>query len=61
MHYLICIALSQPMQKGRETALHAACNFGHVNVASILLQDGAVVDSPNNVRLLYVSIVNSLE
>ena len=42
----------------RDTALHAACEHGHVDVASLLLQHGAVVDSQALVRLLYVSMVN---
>ena len=41
-----------------ETALHAACKHGHVHVASSLLHHGAVVDSQDEVRLLYVSMVN---
>ena len=54
---LICIALSQLIQR-RGTALHAACKHGHVHVASLLLHHGAVVDSQDKVRLLYVSMVN---
>ena len=46
------------MQCGEETALHAACEHGHMDVASLLLHHGAVVDSQNKVRLLYVSMVN---
>ena len=43
---------------GREgTALHAACEHGHMDVASILLQRGAVVNSRDKVRLLYVFVV----
>ena len=41
-----------------ETALHVACKHGHIDVASSLLQHGAVVDSQDKVRLLYVSMVN---
>ena len=42
------------------TALHAACEHGHEDVASTLLHHGAVVDSQAWVRLLtlYVSMVN---
>ena len=61
MHLLICIALSQLMQGfvgGGETALHAASVHGHVHVATLLLQHGAEVDSRDEVRLLYVSMVN---
>ena len=63
MHLLICIALTQLMQshrffRGGETALHAACEHGQVDVASLLLHHGAVVDSQDEVRLLYVSMVN---
>ena len=54
---LICIALSQLMQND-ETALHTACKHGHVDIATLLLQHGAVVDSQDWVRLLYVSMVN---
>ena len=46
------------MQYEEETALHAACKHGHDNVASSLLHHGAVVDSQDKVRLLYVSMVN---
>ena len=41
-----------------ETALHVACRHGDVDVASLLLCHGAVVDSQDEVRLLYVSMVN---
>ena len=44
------------LQYRKETALHAASEYGHVNVASSLLQHGAVVNSYNYVRLLYVSM-----
>ena len=53
---LICTALSQLMQYGGETALHAACKHGHVDVASLLLHIGAVVDSQDEVRLLYICV-----
>ena len=43
-----------------ETALHAACKHGHMDVANLLLQHGAVVDGQDNVRLLYVSMVNTV-
>ena len=43
---------------GGETALHVVCEHGHVHVATLLLQHGAVVDSQDEVRLLYVSMVN---
>ena len=61
----ICIALYQLMQyqsfiSSGGTALHAACEHGHVDVATSLLQHGAVVDSQDKVRLLYVSMVNML-
>ena len=46
------------MQYRKETALHAACEDGHVDVATLLLHHGAVVDSQDWVRLLYVSMVN---
>ena len=46
------------MQYSGETALLAACKHGHVDVASSLLHHGAVVDSQDKVRLLYVSMVN---
>ena len=52
--------LSQLMQGffgGGETALHAACEHGHVDVANLLLQHGAVVDSQDEVSLLYVSVM----
>ena len=55
------LQLSQLMQSlfgGGETALHAACKHGHVDVANLLLQKGPVVDSQDKVRLLYVSMVN---
>ena len=52
-----CTTLSQLMQYG-ETALHVACRHGHVDVASLLLHHGSVVDSQDKVRLLYVSMVN---
>ena len=55
------LQLSQLMQGllgGGETALHAACKHGHKDVASSLLQHGAVVDSRDQVRQLYVSMVN---
>ena len=55
MRLLICTALSQLMQR-RDTALHAACEHGHVDVASSILQHGAVVDSKDRVRLLYVHV-----
>ena len=48
------------MQGVGETALLAACARGHVNVAASLLHHGAVVDSQNKVRLLYVSMVNNV-
>ena len=48
----------QGLPGGGETALHAACKLGHNDVASSLLQHGAVVDSQDQVRLLYVSMVN---
>ena len=50
--------LMQSLFGGGETALHAACEHGHVNVANLLLQNGAVVDSQDKVRLLYVSMMN---
>ena len=58
-----CSFVTQLMQSlfGRydgETALHAACEHGHLDVANLLLHHGAVVDSQDNVRLLYVSMVN---
>ena len=59
VHLLICIALSQLMQR-RGTALHAACKHGHVEVASLLLHHGAVLDIKDKVRLLYVSMVNMM-
>ena len=45
-----------------ETALHAACKHGHISVATLLLQHGAVVDSEDKVRLLYtcMSMVNTV-
>ena len=46
------------MQRRGKTALHAACEHGHVDVASLLLHHGAVIDSQAEVRLLYVSMVN---
>ena len=46
------------MQYGGETALHAACEHGHKDVVSLLLQHGAVVNSQDKVKLLYVSMVN---
>ena len=52
---LICIALSQLMQSifgDSDTALHAACKYGHMDVADLLLQHGAEVDSHDTVRLL---------
>ena len=56
IHLLISIVSSQLMQYEGETALHAACEPQHVDVASLLLQHGAVVDSFDKVRLLYVSM-----
>ena len=46
------------MQYEGETALHAACEHGHVDVATLLLHHGALVDSQDKVRLLYVSMLN---
>ena len=48
------------MQYEEETALHAACKHGYVHLASLLLKHGAVVDSQDQVRRLYVSMVNML-
>ena len=56
-----CSFVSQLMQNlfgDSETALHAACVHGHVDIASLLLHHGAVVDSQDKVRLLYVSTLN---
>ena len=36
-----------------ETALIQACAKGHVNIATLLLQHGAVVNYQDKVRLLY--------
>ena len=59
MHLLIFVLqLSRLMQIREETVLHAACRRGHVDVASLLLQHGAVVDTQDEVRLLYRSMVN---
>ena len=37
-----------------ETALIQACDKGHVNITTELLQHGAVVNYQDKVRLLYV-------
>ena len=50
------LQLSQLMQYEKGTALHAACEHGHKDVAYLLLHHGAVVDSQDKVGLLYVSM-----
>ena len=42
------------MQYRGETALHAACKHGHMDVASLLLHHGAVVNIKDKVRLLCI-------
>ena len=36
------------------TPLHAVCAEGHLDVATVLVQNGAVVDFENKVRIFYV-------
>ena len=38
--------------QGYQTALHKACESGHVEVAAVLLRHGANVDKKDKVRLL---------
>ena len=52
-HWIICVALSHLMQH-QQTALHMACESGHVVVAATLLIHGANVDKKDRVRLLCV-------
>ena len=52
-HLIICVELSHLMQYQR-TALHMACERGHVEAAATLLKHGANVDKRNRVRLLCV-------
>ena len=59
-HLNICVALSHLMQDG-ETALHWACENGHVEVATALLKQGASIDEKDKVRLLHVNIVSVAE
>ena len=41
----ICCSL-----QGRVTLLHAACEYGSVNIVKLLLCRGAQIDQPTNVR-----------
>ena len=52
-HLIICVALSHLMQLQR-TALHMACESGHVEVAATLLKHGADIDKEDTVRLFCV-------
>ena len=47
LHYL-----NPYIQNNRETALHAACKHGQIDVATLVLQRGAEVDTQDEVRLL---------
>ena len=49
-HLIICVALSHLMQN-KDTALHKACERGHVEVAATLLKHGANVNKNDMVRL----------
>ena len=52
---LICVALSQLMQDDLGwTALMGAVANGHLDVSTLLLEHGAVVNYQDKVRLLYV-------
>ena len=51
----ICCELSQLLQdEFGTTPLCAACVTGQLNVATVLVQNGAVVNYEDKVRLLYV-------
>jgi len=56
----MCTLIFCDLSQDGATALHAACQEGHYQVAELLLQAGASVEQEKKVHLWTVEIINCL-